>query len=229
MTAEKFTVQEIHDIGAELFDSRTKAFLDIASHEDPEGKLKEFLLAEFSFDGKSVLEAGAGAGRVTDYYADRVGSVVLTDASHSMVNILKKKYSRRNNVTAELCEHKDLKKRFPETFDLFLSAFSFGYDADPGSGNYDAFLEKILPAARQHIIIECCGIYDKYDILDQETVLYVEALERRFHKKEILTEFVFSSPAKANEAAGFLFQAVADRVKRENRTVLPDKISVFYD
>ena len=229
MTAEELTAQELRDHDYSMYDIHTKVFLDIAAHEDPEGKLKTFLLANFSFDGKRVLEAGAGAGRITDYYADRAGSVVLTDAYDPMLTILKRKYGTRNNIAVEKCVHRELKSRFHETFDIFLSAFSLAYDLDPEIENYDDYLENILPAARQHIIIECCGIYERYDLLSPADIRYDEALDRRFHRKDIRTVFVFSSPELAYKAAGYLFPEAAERVKQENLAVIPEMISVFYD
>ncbi|MBR6089596.1 MAG: class I SAM-dependent methyltransferase [Anaerolineaceae bacterium] len=229
MAAVKFADQEFPEQNCAIYNKQKKVFLDISSHEDPQGKLKSFLLSNFSFDGKRILEAGAGAGRITDYYIDRAGSVILTDANKPMVDILTKKYGAGNNAAAVRCLHKDLKKQFSGTFDIFLCAFSFGYGLEPEIRDYDSYLEKILPAARQHIIIECTGIYDMYDCLDPETILFDQALERRFQKKEILTDFVFPSPEQAYEAAGILFPAVAERVKQENRAVIPDRITVFYD
>lgn len=186
-------------------------------------------MTQFDFDGKTVLEAGAGTGRITDYDADRAKSIVVTDAYDSMVGILRQKYAGLDKVTAELCDHRQLRERFEETYDIFVSAFSFNYAFDPSVGDYDAFLEKILPSAKHHIIIECCGFYEEYDYLPPESIRYVEALKKRFEKKEILTEFVFSSPDQAVQAAKALFSPIAERVRRQNQPVIPERIYVFYD
>ncbi len=182
MAAEKQNLQQIQAAHAELYDSEAALFDDISLHEDTSGKLRQFLLEHFSFADKSVLEVGAGAGRITDYYVDLAKRVIVTDAYESMVNILKQKYAGVDKVTAALCDHRQLRSRFPESFDIFLSAFSFNYAFDPSVGDYDAFLEQILPPAKQHIIIECCGFYEEFDYLPPESIRYVQALENRFQK-----------------------------------------------
>lgn len=88
---------------------------------------------------------------------------------------------------------------------------------------------KILPSARRHIIIECCGIYEEYDYLPPESIRYVEALKRRFEKAELLTEFVFSSPEQAYAAAKTLFPTAAERVRQQNRAAIPERIGIFFD
>ena len=229
MATEKLTLQQIQEAHAELYDSEAALFDDISLHEDTAGKLRQFLLERFSFDDISVLEAGAGAGRITDYYVDRAKRVVVTDAYESMVNMLKQKYDGVEKVTASLCDHRQLRERFPEPFDVFLSAFSFNYAFDPSVGDYDAFLEQILPPAKQHIIIECCGFYEEFDYLPPESIRYVHALENRFQKTVLPTEFVFSSPEQAVAAAKVLFSPIAERVRQENRAVIPERIHVYYD
>ena len=220
---------EMQTAHAALYDKEAEVFDDISAHEDPAGRLCSFLLDSFDFNGKSVLEAGAGAGRITDYYVERAKSIVVTDAYDSMVSILRKKYEGLEKVTAELCDHRQLRSRFEETYDIFISAFSFNYAFDSSVGDYDAFLEKILPSAKHHIIIECCGFYEEYDYLPPENIRYVEALEKRFEREEILTEFVFSSPKQAVEAAKVLFSPIAERVKQQNQPVIPERIYVFFD
>ena len=229
MTAIEQNLQQIQEAHAELYGSEATLFTDISLHEDTEGKLRRFLLEHFSFDGKSVLEAGAGAGRITDYYVDRAERVIVTDAYESMVSILRQKYAGVDKVTAALCDHRQLRARFPEPVDVFLSAFSFNYAFDPSVGDYDRFLEQILPPARQHIIIECCGFYEEFDYLPPESLRYVRALEKRFQKTVVPTGFVFSSPEQAVAAAKVLFSPIAERVRQQNRAEIPEMITVYYD
>ena len=229
MAAEKQNLRQIQAAHAELYDNEAALFDDISLHEDTSGKLRQFLLERFSFDGKSVLEAGAGAGRITDCYVDRAKRVVVTDAYESMVSILKQKYAGVDKVTAALCDHRQLRSRFPEPFDIFLSAFSFNYAFDPSVGNYDTFLEQILPPAKQHIIIECCGFYEEFDYLTPESIRYVHALENHFQKTVLQTEFVFSLPEQAVAAAKILFSSIAERVRQQNLSVIPEMIHVYYD
>lgn len=229
MGTEKQSLRQIQAAHAALYDSEAALFDDISLHEDTAGKLRQFLLERFSFAGKSVLEAGAGAGRITDYYVDQARRVVVTDAYESMVGMLKQKYAGMDKVTAVLCGHRQLRSRFPEPFDVFLSAFSFKYAFDPSVGDYDAFLEQILPPAGQHIIIECCGFYEEFDYLPPESVRYVRALENRFQKTVLPTEFLFSSPEQAVAAAKVLFSPIAERVRQQNRAVIPEMIYVYHD
>ena len=56
-----------------------------------------------------------------------------------------------------------------------------------------------------------------------------EEAEKRFQKAVIPTEFVFSSPEQAVAAAKVLFSPIAERVRQQNRAVIPEMIHVFYD
>ena len=212
-----------------LYRYREREFAEIAGHEDPAGRLKAFLLSHFEFDGKTVLEAGAGEGRITDWYLDRVKKAVLTDAYQSMVNVLKRKYQDNDRVTILLCDHRELRNQCQEPFDLFLSAFSFCYAFGPDTEDPGALLEKLLPDCKHHIIVECGGFYEEYDYLRPEKIRYMEALSKRFQKDVIRTEFVFSSPEQAVEAAQTLFPGIAEKVKQKDCAVIPERIAVFYD
>lgn len=212
-----------------LYDSGAEQFDDIARHEDAKGELRRFLLEHFDFAGKRVLEAGAGTGRITDYYVDRAQRVVLTDAYESMVNILREKYAGVGKVTVAQCDHRQLRERFDEGCDIFLSAFSLNYAFDRDVEDCDAFLEKLLPPAKQHIVIEAGGLYEPFDFLPKESLRYARALENRFQKAVLRTEFVFSSPQQAYAAASALFSPIAERVKVEGRPVIPELINVYYD
>lgn len=224
-----FKDKEIPQNHEELYKCRERVFADIAGHEDPEGRLKTFLLSHFDFDGKTVLEAGAGEGRITDMYLDRVKNAVLTDAYPSMVNVLKSKYQDNDRVTAILCDHQDLRNKCRERFDLFLSAFSFCYAFWADTEDHDELLERILPDSEHHIIIECVGLYEEYDYLRPEKIRYMEALSNRFQKEVIRTEFVFSSPEQAVGAAETLFPWIAEKVKQKGCEVIPERIAFFYD
>ena len=114
----------------ELYGREADIFDDIARLADVKGVLRQCLLERFAFEGKRVLEAGAGTGRITDYYVDRAKCVTLTDAYGSMVDRLKHKYAGVEKVTVALCDHRRLRERFSEKHDIFLSAFSLNYAFD---------------------------------------------------------------------------------------------------
>ena len=90
-------------------------------------------------------------------------------------------------------------------------------------------MEQILPSAKRHIIIECCGFYEEFDYLPPESVRYVRSLDHRFQRAEVRTEFVFSSPEQAVAAAEVLFSPIAERVRQQNLAVIPEIIYVYYD
>ena len=66
-------------------------------------------------------------------------------------------------------------------------------------------------------------------ILPPESLRCARALENRFQKIVLNTEFAFSTPQQAYDAAQALFSPVAERVKRENRPVIPERIDVYFD
>ena len=68
-----------------IYSNQLYDFQRFAEREDFNKNLKKCMLSLFKWDNLSVLEAGVGMGRVTDYYFDKVKHVTLTDESKIML------------------------------------------------------------------------------------------------------------------------------------------------
>ena len=84
----------------------------------------------FDFKGKSVLDVGAGTGRMSIFLAERGAKVIGLDASLEMLNILRKKIINRNlNIDMKLGDAHNIP--FPaKYFDYVVSFMTMMHVAD---------------------------------------------------------------------------------------------------
>jgi phospholipid N-methyltransferase len=75
-------------------------------------KIKKFL-------GKEILEVGAGMGSFTRTYLNKNMNVMLTELDSNLLNILKKSFNHKENITIEERYTKNIEKKF-ETI-LYIS------------------------------------------------------------------------------------------------------------
>ena len=201
--------------------------------EDPDGCLKQYLFQRFQWKNSIVLEAGAGTGRITDYYVDEADKVYLTDNSENMIKLLNRKYEKKTKVVPFLCDHSELWKMHTLNPSVFISAFSLGYiftDCLLSSKEIERQLKKIIPSNAKVIIIECTGVFNRFDNAPEGFLNYVMRLNSLFESDTIETCFRFDTIYEAIECATGLFsKEVACEIEKSGLLEIPDYITVWHN
>jgi 2-polyprenyl-3-methyl-5-hydroxy-6-metoxy-1,4-benzoquinol methylase len=83
-------------------------------------RLEHLSSLQINFDGKSVLELGAGIGDLTGYFVSRSCKVTSTDSRPQLVKILQKRFK---HIEASLL---DLEKNLPNNVKPHQVVFSYG-------------------------------------------------------------------------------------------------------
>lgn len=208
-------------------------FNNWSQFEDPDGCLQQYLLEKFQWTNRVVLEAGAGTGRITDYYVNVVSKAFLTDNSENMIRLLNEKYENMNNVVPLLCDHRDLWEMHTINPTVFISAFSLGYAFSHNmlsSKDIEEQLKKIIPPNSKVFIIECTGVFNQFENATKRFLKYVDALNSLFESETLKTCFRFNSVYEAVECGEGLFsKEVAKKIEKGGLLEFPDYITIWHN
>ncbi|QUA52181.1 class I SAM-dependent methyltransferase [Aristaeella lactis] len=201
--------------------------------EDPDGLLRQYLQESYHWTNSIVLEAGAGTGRITDYYVNVVSKAFLTDNSENMIRLLNEKYGNMSNVVPLLCDHRDLWEKHTIHPTVFISAFSLGYafsDNLLSSKEIEEQLKKIIPPNSKVFIIECTGMFNRFENATKSFLNYVDGLNSMFESETLKTCFRFGSAYEAVECAEGLFsKEVAKKIEKGGLLEFPDYITIWHN
>lgn len=220
-----------HDL---IYKENQKDFLRFSLCEDRHKNLTRYLMKEFSWDNKTVLEAGAGMGRITDKYIDKIKDLTLTDKSIEMLKYCKKKYNyKEKNIQYLCCDHKNLASNLKDKhFEIFICAYSLSYVAmELDDKAFEDFLTTFFSInADQFIIIENIGIFSKNDTYVRPYFNYFDFLSKKFKSLEIKTDFSFKDVNEAVYYAEMFFgKDTAETVKEIGSKDLPEISCIWYN
>lgn len=201
------TMNEIYAAHADRYD-------ELVSREDREGNLGREL-GRLVPAGAAVLELGAGTGRVTLLYADRVRSALLCDRSTHMLG------RARSNLAEfrDRLEFRILDIREAGTleggFDVILEGWALGHCAleeyerlsDFLSGTLAA-LDALLAPGGRIVLVETLGTNaDRPAPPGERLARLYDLLERDhgFRRTVIRTDYEFPAVEEARRVLGFFF------------------------
>lgn len=216
-----------------IYSNQLYNFQRFSEREDFNKNLKNCMLSLFKWDNLSVLEAGVGMGRVTDYYFDKVKHVTLTDESKIMLEYCRSKYStEKDKVSCCLCSHSELPKMFQaKRFDIFVSAYSLSYECIKRKGNkLQDYINNLFSLANRFVIIENTGVFCSDDSYIQPYAEYFNILSSHLAKIEIQTDFRFKSTEEAVYYCGLFFgETIASKIKQMDINVVPETTCIWYN
>ncbi len=201
----------------EIYKSCASGYNELVLAEDFENNLGSFLHDHVNWSGKSVLEAGAGTGRVTQLYIDQAATAVCCDQSQHMLDFAQKSMAAHSSKltfqAADNVELPDLKS----IFEVFIEGWSFGHPI-MACNNEEEILQltnmlldnaqKNLSPGSTVIIIETMGTnVESPAPPHQKLKFFYEALVNKhdFRQHVIRTDYRFSANVKAAEVMGFFF------------------------
>jgi len=187
-----------------------------------------------------VLDLGAGSGRLATFLAPEAQTLICTDASRPMLDILHRKLTEqifvRNWITVET-DHRSLP--VPDSsIDLVVSGWSICYLASSNHPEWENNLEKIfieleriLKPNGTIIIFETMGTGTERPDPPEFLTSYYSLLEMKygFQHQWIRADYKFASVEEAVEHTEFFFgEELAARIRNNGWSNLPECAGVWW-
>lgn len=211
----------------------------LVSREDYQGNIFRTLDQIVPLLGLTVVELGAGTGRLTCLLAPVVKSIYAFDRSPHMleVAVAKLRQSGRRNWHAAVSDHREMPVR-SGIADVALSGWSICYMVVDSPANWEDELVRALSEMRRVVrpggrllLLETLGTGVERPDPPIELLEYYEYLEARgFSRTWIRTDYRFRDRTEAEASAQFFFgDAMVGKIIEDARgVILPECTGVWW-
>ncbi len=204
--------QHYHDIY-----SRKAALYDrLVTCEDARAELARSLAGLCVGGDTTVVETGAGTGRVTRLLASRARRIYAFDRAPTMLAVARARTAQAgmDNIRLAVADHRHLPVR-SNVAELAVEGWAFGHllDAPEGwrhaVGRAVAELERAVRPGGRVVLVETLGTGSEQPSPPSEALarLYEHLRELGFQQRWCRTDYRFASLAEATELVGFFFGA----------------------
>jgi ubiquinone/menaquinone biosynthesis C-methylase UbiE len=224
----------------EIYSARAREYHELVSREDMQGNLPRALKELADFRGKTVIELGAGTGRVTRIIAPLAGRVLAFDRSRHMLERAGAYLSEEIRRNVRLAEADNRAVPLPDSSaEILIEGWSFGHSVSREGGDWKKAAEEILTECLRLvkpggalILIETLGTgYRVPHPPGPHLPLFFSWLQEEsgFALKWIRTDYLFESLAKARELVGFFFgQMVEHEILASGQVVVPECTGIWW-
>jgi ubiquinone/menaquinone biosynthesis C-methylase UbiE len=223
----------------EIYAEHADRYERLVSREDYGHHILPALQAIRPFDGLSVVELGAGTGRLSCLLAPLVESLLLLDASQHMLDVAAAKLARsgQDNWQTQVADH----RRLPvgdRAADVVISGWSVCYLVDENPDRWQAVLgqalremKRVLRPGGTIVLLETLGTGHETPHPPTEALAdYYAFLEGEgFSSTWIRTDYRFESLAEAEELTRFFFgDELAQAVVENKWVILPECTGIWW-
>ncbi|ANA78561.1 class I SAM-dependent methyltransferase [Paenibacillus glucanolyticus] len=193
-----------------------------------------------SYEGLDVLDLGAGSGRLSIPLVSDVSSLICTDISQPMLDILDDKFihlHHTRNWTTVVADHRSLPLA-SSSVDLVVSGWSISYLAHSNQENCSQNLEQVMAELQRVlrpggtiIILETMGTGTDTPNPPDFLVDYYAQLERTygFNHRWIRMDYVFDTVEEAQQCTGFFFgEELSDKIQANQWSTVPECAGVWW-
>ncbi|CAM4008743.1 class I SAM-dependent methyltransferase [Saccharibacillus endophyticus] len=188
--------------------------------------------------GLDVLDLGAGSGRISGVIAKEAKSIVCTDASAEMLELLDRKLVELpRNWKTVVADHRSLP--IPDrSVDLVVSGWSICYLADSDDQAWADHLRQILTEIRRVlrpggtvILFETMGTGTETPNPPHFLVSYYAALEKEygFEHKWTRLDYDFDNVEQAKDCTGFFFgEELTRKIEERKWATVPECAGIWW-
>jgi ubiquinone/menaquinone biosynthesis C-methylase UbiE len=210
----------------------------LVSREDHAGNLLPALRRIAPLEGRTIVDLGAGTGRLTRLLAPPAGRIVGLDLSPAMLRVARDRLARARGAPWALAvaDHRALPIAGASA-DVVAAGWTVCYTVlwtgEAWREHLDRALGEMARIARPggvQIIIETLGTGRETPEAPEPMRGYYGALEAAgFASTWVRTDYRFSSAAEAEELIGFFFgPELAARVAGEGMLVVPECTGIWW-
>lgn len=224
---------------AEIYARHAAEYDQLIQREDYQNNILKMLEAIQPLNGATVVEFGAGTGRLTCMLAPRVKHIYAFDSSAHMLSVAEAHLRAMDisNWTVQVADNKAIPLA-DSVADFVVAGWSFGHVTEWHHEQWRHEIEAVLHEMKRllvpqgmAIILETLGTGQE-DPMPPSAALadYYAFLEEvhGFQRTVIRTDYEFESLAEAERLTRFFFSnTLADRVVRENLVRLPECTGVW--
>ncbi len=223
----------------DIYQRYAEQYDELIQAEDYQGNLKAALEEIVPWRQASVIEAGAGTGRVTALYIEAAREVMCLDTSlHMLERARRRLASYLEKVSFSIADNINL-PRLDRKFDIFIEGWSFGHSITQHEDAVAETVQTLLSGARRNlraggtiIIMETLGTctarpQSPHPALDQ----FYTLLKTQYHFREkiIQTDYRFSTAGDAQRILGFFFgDEMKERVCAHGGCIIPEWTGIWY-
>lgn len=223
----------------EIYQNHSFEYDELVSHEDYLGNLPKTLHSVFDFNQKTVIELGAGTGRLTQLYIQKVKNAFCFDNSQHMLDKAKinlKQY--QDKISFSVCDNSDIDK-IDEKADIVTEGWSFGHTVTDNIDNIISITDNLVRNCKsllkrngKIIIIETLGTNTETPFPPDKTLeTFYSYLEENHRFKRIIieTDYRFKSVNEAERVTGFFFgEKTAKSILEKNSAVVKEFTGIWY-
>ena len=204
-----------------IFNRHAEEYHELVAAEDWQGNLPRALAEITSFEGKTVIELGAGTGRVTAIVAPWAGKVLAFDISRHMLDKAASNIKSRGltNVAVAVANNKSIPLA-DASADVVIEGWSFGYTVSQGQSYWrneaDALISestRLLRRGGTLVIIETLGTGFRMPAAPGSVLpVFYGYLERQlgFAARWVRTDYCFPSLTEARRLVELFFGQMVD-------------------
>jgi len=222
----------------EIYNQYAEQYELLVAREDYQGNILRALMEIHPLEGHSVVELGAGTGRLTRILAPLVNDIWLFDISHHMLEAAFRALETEGgrNWRLAVADHRNL-SLVDGIADIVISGWSVCYLAVWSGEEWRREvrkalreMERVLGRRGMIILLETLGTGNEQPEAPEKLKGYYECLEEEgFSRKWIRTDFEFESLEEAKELMGFFFgEEMARRVEEEKWVRLPECTGIWW-
>jgi ubiquinone/menaquinone biosynthesis C-methylase UbiE len=218
-----------------IYSDHAEEYERLVSREDYQGNIAREIQRIVSVPGKTVVELGAGTGRLTRLFSATAQRVWAFDAARSMLQVAAR-IGQGPRLDLAVADHRALP--LPGgVADIVISGWSIAYLVVWNPGNWRTELDKGLDEMRRLVrsggtvvILETLGTGAETPNPPDNLVGYYAVLEKQgFQSSWIRTDYRFASLEEAERLVRFFFgDSLADRVVEERLMVLPECTGIWW-
>jgi ubiquinone/menaquinone biosynthesis C-methylase UbiE len=204
-----------------IFNRHAEEYHELVAAEDWQGNLPRALAEITSFEGRTVIELGAGTGRVTMIVAPWAGKVLAFDVSRHMLDKAASNIQSQGltNVTVAVADNKSIPLA-DASADVVIEGWSFCYTVSQEQSYWrneaDALISesmRLLKPGGMLVIIETLGTGFRMPAAPGSVLpVFYGYLERQlgFAARWVRTDYCFPSLAEARRLVELFFGQMVD-------------------
>ncbi len=204
-----------------IYSGKAAEYHELVVREDVDGNLPAALRDIVDFRGKTVVELGAGTGRVTKMIAPLAAKVLAFDQARHMLDRATSwlAVELKRNVTLTQADNRSIPLPDAST-DIVIEGWSFGYTVNRTPEGWRAGVVslvtetmRLLRPGGTAVLIETLGTGQRAPAAPGTNLpafyTWLES-EKGFSRRWIRTDYLFESMEKAQELVEFFFGAMVD-------------------